>query len=60
MAFNLATNPPPVTPPPPPAGVARFNADGTPTAPQIEYEKRLYEYERALVAWLRLVATAIP
>lgn len=40
-------------PPPPVPAVKRFNADGTPTTAQVEYEKRLAE-------WLKRLAASVP
>ena len=47
MAF---TEPPP---PPPVPTVRRFNADGTPTPAQVEYEKRVQE-------WMKRLAASVP
>jgi hypothetical protein len=42
-----------IVPPPPPPTVARFNADGTPTKAQVEYEAKV-------TAFLRKLAAALP
>lgn len=42
----------PLIPPPPPPNVRRFNADGTPTSAQVEYETKI-------MLWMKAVAAAI-
>jgi hypothetical protein len=37
-------------PPPPPPNVARYDKDGKPTKAQVEYEIRLAEYLKRLIA----------
>jgi hypothetical protein len=37
-------------PPPLPPNVKRFNADGTPTQAQVEYETRLRQWQKRLAA----------
>ena len=60
MAFDTTANPPPAPPQPLPASVKQYNADGTPTAAKAEYDRKVFEYERKLIAWLLLMAAAIP
>lgn len=59
MAFPLNSDPPPTPPVPPQQDVVRFE-DGKPTRAQIEYERKVLQFERDLVAWARRVASAIP
>lgn len=48
MAFDLNADPPPQMPP----NVKRFNADGTPTQAEIEFQTAMRE-------WLKRLAAAI-
>lgn len=59
MAFSVVANPPPSPPVPPRPDVVRFE-NGLPTRAHVEFEQKQLQFQRDMIAWMKLIAAAIP